>query len=442
MSSDTSKITFQQLIDRGLLEISDGYRAKLSELGQGGPIFLRAGHLSDTEIDLEGVERFKGELTQRLASKLSRSQDTVVTTKGNSIGRTAYVTTDLPSFVYSPHLSYWRSLDHEKLVPGFLRYWARGKEFIAQLEGMKLSTDMAPYLSLRDQRRLQICLPSPGVQQGIADVLSALDNKIGLNLRMNRALEAMARAIFKSWFVDFDPVIAKAAGRQPIGMSRDSAALFPSRFVDSQEGAIPAGWRVGALKDIAAVNARAIRSGYPHETIQYVDIASVASGSLIATKEIALKKAPSRAQRLVAHGDTIWSCVRPNRRSYLLIQHPKPNLVVSTGFAVLSPKSNAASFVYLWTTSDEFVDYLTAHAEGSAYPAVRPDSFERASMLVPQESILASFEKTVSFLLEHYHWNQRQSATLASLRDILLPKLLSGEIRLRDAEKAVERAGA
>jgi very-short-patch-repair endonuclease len=200
-----------------VLEIGDGYRAKNEELGGDGLIFLRAGHVTDTHIDFNGVERFYAELETRVRSKLGKPGDAVVTTKGNSTGRTTFVSPAMPPFVYSPHLSYWRSLDQGRIEGGFLRYWSKGPEFADQLAGMKASTDMAPYLSLVDQKRLHISLPSIAEQRAIAHILGTLDDKIELNRRMNETLEAMARALFKSWFIDFDPVRRNAvrARNQP-----------------------------------------------------------------------------------------------------------------------------------------------------------------------------------------------------------------------------------
>ncbi|HYW45058.1 MAG TPA: restriction endonuclease subunit S, partial [Bryobacteraceae bacterium] len=117
---------------------------------------------------------------------------------------------------------------------------------------MKASTDMAPYLSLVDQRRLHISLPPIDQQRAIARILGTLDDKIELNRRMNETLEAMARALFQSWFVDFGPVRAKAEGRGP-SLPKEIADLFPDRFDDSELGEIPAGWGVGPLEDIASV---------------------------------------------------------------------------------------------------------------------------------------------------------------------------------------------
>ena len=181
--------TFQKLLDDEVLDIGDGYRAKNSELTGGGEIFLRAGHVTDTHIDFEGVERFDAALSEKVESKMSKVGDTIITTKGNSTGRTSFVTADMPPFVYSPHLCYWRSTDLETIENGFLRYWARGKEFQHQLAALKASTDMAPYLSLKDQKRLKITLPPIEEQRAIASILGALDDKIELNRRMNATLE-------------------------------------------------------------------------------------------------------------------------------------------------------------------------------------------------------------------------------------------------------------
>lgn len=283
----------------------------------------------------------------------------------------------------------------------------------------------------------KFALPPLDEQRAIARILGALDDKIELNRRMNRTLEALTQALFKSWFVDFDPVTAKAAGRKPYGMNEETSALFPERFVETELSLIPEGWRVGSLSEIANINARKIDEKFSYKTIEYVDISSVSCGNLEGTTQLKMENAPSRAQRLVSHGDTIWSCVRPNRKSYLLIQHPASNIVASTGFAVLSPKGRYATYLYLWVTTDEFTDYLTANAEGSAYPAVRPEIFASARVLVPSPNVLKVFESRVSSLFELREQNRSQSNTLASIRDALLPKLLSGEIRVRQAENLV-----
>ena len=207
--------TFADLIEAEVLFVSDGYRAKNEELGGEGLIFLRAGHVTDSFIDFDGVERFHSELTPRVLHKVSATGDVIVTTKGNSTGRVSYVTKDMPPFVYSPHLSFWRSLKTEVIDPGYLRYWSRSAMFQSQLAGLAGSTDMAPYLSLLDQKRLRIDLPQVVEQQAIGNVLTVIDDKIDLNRRMNQALEAMARALFKS-FMKAPPPHLTSSTKPPI----------------------------------------------------------------------------------------------------------------------------------------------------------------------------------------------------------------------------------
>lgn len=287
-------------------------------------------------------------------------------------------------------------------------------------------------------------------QKAIAHILGTLDDKIELNRRMNETLEEMARAIFKSWFVDFDPVRvkadAKAKGTSPakalarLGLTPKIAKLFPDAFQPSPLGPIPQGWTVGSIGDISDINSRTLKKNFDHKIIEYVDIASVSMGHLSGATKYELDSAPSRAKRLVKHGDIIWSCVRPNRKSYLLIDNPIENLVVSTGFVVMTPTRIPSSYLYLWTTNGNFVDYLTNNADGSAYPAVRADHFAKASIIIPEQAVLDRFHETVGELQSISAQNERESITLANIRDTLLPKLLSGEIRVKQAKKMVEEA--
>jgi type I restriction enzyme S subunit len=287
-------------------------------------------------------------------------------------------------------------------------------------------------------RHVEIPLPPLPEQRAIARVLGGLDDKIELNRRMNRTLEDLARGLFRSWFVDFDPVTKNGSAKPPAAPHD----LFPIRLVDSPAsssfGPIPDGWSVGCLGDWCDVNAHPIRDRPSVGDFHYIDISSVSRGNLDGPRSLPWKDAPSRAQRLVAHGDTLWSCVRPNLEAYLLLHHPASDWVASTGFAVLSPRSGARSFVYLATTQPDFIDYLTARAEGSAYPAVRPDAFTGAPLVHPPEPVVKKFESIVGPWLDRCGENREEAKKLAALRDALLPQLLSGEIRLREAERATD----
>jgi len=342
---------------------------------------------------------------------MSRPGDVIVTTKGNSTGRVAFVTKDLPPFVYSPHLSFWRSLKPEYLNPDFLRYWSRSHEFRDQLTGLANSTDMAPYLSLADQRRLRIVLPPALVQREIARTLSTLDDKIELNRRMNQTLEAMARAIFKSWFVDFDP----AADDQPwpqrlgtigelgtIGRESLSPADYPVEFFDHysipafDEGKIPKAERGDGIKSNKFV------------------VPSVA---------VLLSKLNPRIPR-------VWlPSISAEQRS-----------ICSTEFLVIVPMEIPdGEFLYSLFCSSEFMDRFATRTTGTSgsHQRVRPEDLLRMEVAVPFSKAREYYSATVGPLFGKMAQTLQESRVLAALRDTLLPKLLSGEIRVKQAERMV-----
>jgi len=444
MAGDFTVATFQELIDEGVLEIGDGYRAQNDELGGIGPIFLRAGHVTDSHIDFDGVERFHSHLAERVASKMCRSGDTVVTTKGNSTGRTSFVTSAMPEFVYSPHLSYWRSRDPSRLDSGFIRYWSRGREFGEQLAGMKASTDMAPYLSLTDQRRLRVTLPPLPEQQRIAHILGTLDDKIELNRRMNATLEGISRAIFKSWFVDFDPVRQKAVGKQPVGMDAQTAALFPDSFEHLEIGEVPKGWGIVEVRDFISLSREAVDpSEYPIETFDHYSIPAFDSGCWPCPD----KGADIKSQKLlVAPGSVLISKLNPRTpRVWIPEERRQRRPVASTEFLVAVPNETIGAgvpFVFCFASSGSVIEYLASHASGTSnsHQRVRPDDFLSLRTALATNAVLSAFDKIVGPHLQRSSHARRESRTLAALRDTLLPKLLSGELRVPEAEQAVEEA--
>jgi type I restriction enzyme S subunit len=186
---------FADLVSSGFLEVGDGYRAKLDELTGGGSVFLRAGALGDDGFDWDGLDEFGPDA--RVHSKEGQPSDVVITTKGNSIGRVGFVPLDAPKFVYSPHLSYWRSKDQTKVVSRFLYYWSRSEAFWTQLRQVGFGTDMAPYLSLKDQLSLRIWLPNVTEQRAIANVLGALDDKIAANTKLAATADELGLSLVR-----------------------------------------------------------------------------------------------------------------------------------------------------------------------------------------------------------------------------------------------------
>lgn len=158
-------------------------------------------------------------------------------------------------------------------------------------------------------------------------------------------------------------------------------------------------WHVVRLDEVALINPESVGKSYPHKAIQYIDISSVGSGTLSETALYRLSEAPSRAKRLVKHGDTILSTVRPNRRSFLFIKSPAPNLVVSTGFAVLRQTNRIdARFLYYAVTNPAFTDYLAANMKGAAYPAVDTETIARATIALPPLAV----QRKIAAILSAY----------------------------------------
>ena len=237
MAGEWYRYEVGDLIATKKLLVGDGYRAKNDELSSSGLPFARAGNI-DSGFRFDGADHFPEENLARVGNKVSEPGDVVFTSKG-TVGRFASVRPNTPRFVYSPQLSFWRSLDRDTIEPRFLYYWMLGPEFFVQFHAVAGQTDMAEYVSLADQRQMHISVPPLPEQHAIAHVLGTLDDKIELNRRMNETLEAIAQTVFKSWFVDFDPVRAKMEGRKPCGMDAATAALFPDSLEQSELGEIP-----------------------------------------------------------------------------------------------------------------------------------------------------------------------------------------------------------
>jgi type I restriction enzyme, S subunit len=168
----------------------------------------------------------------------------------------------------------------------------------------------------------------------------------------------------------------------------------------------------------------------PNE-LHYIDISSVSPGQIDTITTYAFATAPGRARRIVQHGDVLWSCVRPNRRSHVQVMHPEPNTIASTGFAVLTARKVPFTFLYFTTTTDDFVAYLTNNATGAAYPAVTAATFEKADLLIPCAPLLRKFGEATIPMAEQIHTLQRQIQNLRRTRDLLLPRLLSGQQPLK-----------
>lgn len=313
----------------------------------------------------------------------------------------------------------------------FVYYLARLPEFRAFAKGRMEGTSGRQRVSWQALADFEIADIEPRDRKEIGSILASLDNRIAGNRRTNKTLEAMAQAIFKDWFIDFGPVRAKSEGRQPPGLSSDVLALFPDAL--DKDGK-PQGWTYGTLGDFAALNPESWSKKNSPAEVEYVDLANTKWGTIESTTRFAWADAPSRAQRILRTGDTIIGTVRPGNGSYSYVSID--GLTGSTGFAILRPNDvESRELVYLAATSSENIERLSHLADGGAYPAVRPEVVLNTPIVLPDSALVPAFSNVVASLINAIEHNKHEAETLASLRDLLIPKLFSSEIRIGNVEQ-------
>ena len=323
----------------------------------------------------------------------------------------------------------------------WLYYFLRSPQGQALVEQRKKGSTQQ-YISLTEIRNFPVSYPVDEQElRAAVSLLSMLDDRITLLRETNATLEAIAQALFKSWFVDFDPVRAKMEGRTPEGMDEATAALFPDGLETSELGEVPRGWRVGTVASVALLNAKSLSPRNPPPEINYLDLAGVKANVFDVPQCYSFADAPSRARRVLQEGDCIVGTVRPGNRSFGFIATAQNHLIGSTGFAVLSPKQHwMTAFTYLCATRDESIDRLASLADGGAYPAVRPDVVASTPCTLPPDEVMKVFDGAARPLLDAIGANSEQAQTLSTLRDTLLPRLISGQLRLPEAQAATEAA--
>ena len=406
---------------------------KLPEFFAGGIPWVKTQELTDCLLQ-DSEEHITDSAIANSSAKLLPSNTVLMAMYGATVGQLCVLARPMTCNQACAAMV----VDEVKVDYRFLYY-----QLLASRDQIKSLSTGAAQQNLSGAQIKQFVLPYPGrkVQAAIADLLWQLDRRIDLLRQTNATLESIAQAIFKSWFIDFDPVRAKAEGREPDGMDAATAALFPAEFEESELGLIPKGWRAGTLGDLAYLNRHAWTQRNGPEEIEYIDLTSVKANVFDRPQRLAFIDAPSRARRALQNGDTLVGTVRPGNRSFGFIATAVAGLTASTGFAVLSPKRpSAASFVYLCVTRDENIQRLASLADGGAYPAVKPELVIATECVVPSETALAHFEALSGALLAGLAANAERAQALADLRDTLLPRLISGTLRLPEALKQAEEA--
>lgn len=310
--------------------------------------------------------------------------------------------------------------------PQFVAYFLRTLHYLAHSDKSSV-----PGLNRNDLHTIEVSFPPLSEQRAIAHILGSLDDKIDANRRMNATLEATARALFQSWFVDFDPVRAKAEGRQPEGMDAETAALFPDSFEDSVLGAIPVGWRVGTLSDLAQ---------NPRRSVDPVDVP-------LETPYIGLEHMPKHSIALTAWGTALD--VESQKFSFfedeMLLGKLRPhfhkvgfapfNGICSTDILVLTPYCSCFwGYLMMVLSDNKFIDYLSQLSTGTRMPRAKWSDVAQYRLVIPDSRVIEEYNSFVLPIAELIKRNIFDSRSMSLLRDFLLPLLITGELRVDEIE--------
>ncbi len=407
---------------------------------------LKRGELKDIGIPvyeqqhaISGIRDFRFYIDKQKHEELKRftveANDLIISCSG-TVGRVSVIGENDPKGIISQALLILRP-NANKILPEFLYYFLTSPKGFYELINAShgaVQQNIAP----RDVVE-KILVPSPATneQKNIVRVLKSLDDKIVLNRHMNETLEAIARAMFKSWFVDFDPVRAKMSGEPPesicqrLGLTPDLLALFPDRFVDSDLGEIPEGWEAHGLNSMATLITKSVApSAKPDEVFEHYSIPAFDAG---ATPSYEFGSTIKSNKYIVSPNAVLVSKLNPETPRIWLPSVKTANAVCSTEFMQLEPRFDCIrSFLYLLMNAETMQTEILKRVTGSTGSRQRaqPSQIAVLPIVVPTQKVVKAFDLLIKPMLGHAMTNVDQSQTLAALRDVLLPKLLSGELRI------------
>ena len=396
-----------------IYEFSSGLSKPRSEFGSGYPFLSFKDVFYKSAVPTHLTELVNSTEQERIRCSVKRGDVFLTRTSEtmDELGMSRVALADIPDATFNGFTKRLRPKEQRCIAPEFARYFFRSPKFRVALNMM---ASMSTRASLNNEmlERLTISFPSYEEQEEIGDILGTLDDKIELNRRMNETLEAMARAIFKDWFVDFGPVRAKAEGRQPPGLSPDIAALFPDALDDEDK---PVGWEERRLEDVLE-----LAYGKALKASERVDgaVPVYGSGGITGYHNEALVEGPSI---IVGRKGTVGS----------LYWEDAPFFPIDTVFYVKPKAPLTFCFYHLQTLGLEGMN------TDAAVPGLNRSNAYRLATPWPTDELLRAFDSIATPVRQKIRANVEESRTLTQLRDLLLPKLMSGEIRLKDAEKAV-----
>ena len=393
---------------------------------------IRGVNLSSGRFHDSGFVYLTEQKADQLRGANALAGDLVFTHRG-TLGQVALIP---PSEIYARYVisqsQMKLSCDTSKVDPLFLYYYFRSPMGQHALLA-NISTTGVPAISrpLSSLKAIRVPWPPLQEQRAIAHILGTLDDKIELNRRMNATLEEMARALFRSWFVDFDPVRARVEGRQPEGMDAATAALFPDSFEETVLGEVPRGWRVGMLCEVAEIT---MGQSPPGDTYnEFGDGLPFYQGSRDFGFRFPTQRIYCTAPtRFAKRGDVLLSVRAPVGT----INITPEDCAIGRGVAALRLRLQPASYLYYLLNATR-ASWARFNAEGTVFGSVTKANVHNFCTLIPPDLLIQRFGRIIDPNDERILSNSLEIVALSEIRDALLPKLLSGEIRVGEAERAV-----
>jgi len=368
---------------------------KTSDLREYGPVVIGGVNIkSNIYLDYSTLTHLSREKYEESPEIMLKKGDVLLVTRGNGIGDVGRFNGEYHEATINPSVVIFSDFSGDSKFLYYFLSSPQGNDQIMSMEGG--SSIPALYQGLL--KTLALPFPKINTQKAIASILSSLDDKIDLLHRQNQTLEAMAETLFRQWFVE-----------------------------EAQED-----WETAKIGAFCKTNTLSVTKDTTLKTIRYLDTGSLTEGKIDGFQIFEMSSAPSRARRIVKHNDVLISTVRPNQKHYGIIKHPDEDIIISTGFCVITCEKINPHFIYIFLTSKEMTEYLHSIAEASTttYPSLKPSDLEILEFKLPPDARLNAFSEYADNAWNKIEYNHNQIHTLQKFRDTLLPKLMNGEVRV------------
>ncbi len=443
MQSSWITKSIQDLIDEKIIILhKDGNHGskypRVSEFGSKGVPFLTAKLLdSNGNIDFNNAPRLSNEKAEKFTFGFIETND-VLLSHNATVGRVAVVPEIIEKVLIGTSLTHFR-LDNNKLIPKYLSSFFTSTNFKNQLASV-MSQTTRNQVPITTQRKLNIIVPPLNTQKKIANILSTLDDKIELNRKMNQTLEEMAQTLFKSWFVDFDPVNAlqNRDGEDletiasNLGISKEVLELFPSEFEESELGMIPKGWEVKELKQLGKVitgktPSQKIDNAYSNEGKPFITPTDIDESQFVTITNRYLSEEGQNAVKnsSISAGAICVTCIGSQMGKTTIA--PVDSFTNQQINSIIVYNESLRDYLFFNLRNRKKEIFLMGSG-GSTMPLLNKSSFEKILVIVPCDNILLNFNKIIKENLSLILKNDLQNINLQKTRDTLLPKLLSGEV--------------